>query len=165
VNFPNEGYLARITSFSSVEDLGADNNYNKVEGTVLCAFTFKKQTVLASVKVGSHIGGELPFYDELKLGGFLDLSGLHERQLRGQHMAIGKFVTYHKVGTSFIGDLYLGGSLETGNVWQEDFDFDDLQVAGSVFLGYDTILGPLYLAYGYIDQGRSTGYFFLGRTF
>ncbi len=165
VNFPNEGYFATIKYFSSMEDLGADASYNKVEGSVLGAFTFKKQTVLASVKAGSNFDGELPFYDELQLGGFLDLSGLQQNQLRGQYMAVGRVVSYHKVGTSFIGDFYLGGSLESGNVWQEEFDFDDLQIAGSIFLGYDTILGPLYLALGYIDQGESAGYFYLGRTF
>ncbi len=74
-------------------------------------------------------------------------------------MAVGRVISYHKVGTFFIGDFYLGGSLESGNVWQEEFDFDDLQLAGSIFLGYDTILGPLYLALGYIDQGESAGYF------
>ncbi len=165
VNFPNDGYFARINYFSSIEDMGSDQSYNKVEGSVLGAFTYKKQTVLASFKGGSHFGGDLPFYDELQLGGFLDLSGLHENQLRGQYMALGKIVTYHKVGTSFIGDFYLGGSLESGNVWQEDFDFDDLQFAGSIFLGYDTILGPLYLGLGYVDQGQTAGYFYLGRTF
>ncbi len=165
LDFPNEGYFARITAFSSLEDLGSDENYNKVEGTLLGAFTFKKQTVIASLKGGSRIGRDLPFYDELELGGFLNLSGLRQNQLRGQHMAIGKMITYHRIGKSFFGDLYLGGSLETGNVWQEDFDFDNLQFAGSVFLGYDTILGPLYLGLGLIDQGQSAGYFYLGRTF
>ncbi len=165
VNFPNEGYFARINYFSSLEDMGSDESYNKVEGAAMGAFSYKKQTILAQVKAGSNFGGELPFNDKLQLGGFLDLSGLQENQLRGQYMAIGKIITYHKVGTSFIGDLYLGGSLETGNVWQEEFDFDDLQLAGSVFLGYDTILGPLYLALGYVDQGQSAGYFYLGRTF
>ncbi len=165
LNFPNEGYLALINYFSSLKDLGSDESYNKVEGRAVGAFTYKKQTVLGIVKAGSHFGGELPFYDELRLGGFLDLSGLQEQQLRGQHMAIGKVITYHKVGTSFIGDFYLGGSLETGNVWQEEFDFDDLQFAGSIFLGYDTILGPIYLGLGYVDQGQTAGYFYLGRTF
>ena len=165
VNFPNEGYFAWIKAFSSLEGLGADLNYNKIEGSAMGAFTFKKQTVLASVKAGSHFGGELPFYDELELGGFLNLSGLRANQLRGQYMAIGRVITYYKVGTSFIGDFYLGGSLESGNVWQEDFDFDNLQLAGSIFLGYDTILGPVYLGLGYIDQGESAGYFYLGRTF
>jgi NTE family protein len=165
LNFPNNGYSAHIKSFSSVENMGADSDYDKVEGAILGAFTFKKQTVLASVKAGSQINGELPFNDELTLGGFLDLSGLQQNQIRGQHMAIGRLISYHQIGTSFIGDLYLGGSLESGNVWVDSYDFDDLQTAGSIFLGYDTILVPLYLAYGYIDQGNSAGYFFLGRTF
>jgi NTE family protein len=165
VNFPNEGYFAGIKYFSSIEDMGSDDSYNKVEGSAIAAFTFKKQTVLASFEAGSHFGGELPYYDQLLLGGFLDLSGLQQNQLRGQYMAIGKVVTYHRMGSSIIGDLYLGGSLESGNVWQNDFDFDNLQTAGSIFLGYDTILGPLYIALGYVDQGQRAGYFYLGRTF
>jgi len=80
-------------------------------------------------------------------------------------MAIARLITYHRVGESVIGDLYLGASLETGNVWEDNFDFDDLQHAGSVFLGYDTILGPLYLGLGLIDQNQTAGYFYLGRIF
>jgi NTE family protein len=165
LNFPNEGYLVRINSFSSLEALGADFNYNKVEGSLGGAFTGRKQTFFASLSAGSHIGSNLPFDDELTLGGFLSLSGLRQNQLRGQSMALARVISYHRVGESFIGDLYLGGSLESGNVWEENFEFDDLQYAGSVFLGYDTILGPLYLGLGLIDQGRGAGYFYLGRTF
>jgi len=80
-------------------------------------------------------------------------------------MALGKVISYHKIGESFIGDLYLGGSLEAGNVWQKDFDFSHLQLAGSVFVGYDTILGPLYLGVGHSEGGRTAGYFYLGKTF
>jgi NTE family protein len=83
-------------------------------------------------------------------------------------MAIGKLITYHKVGSSFIGDLYLGGTLESGNVWTEDekkFDLTNLRLAGSVFVGYDTIFGPLYLALGHADGGFNAGYFYLGKPF
>ncbi len=47
--------------------------------------------------------------------------------------------------------LYLGASLEARNVWDDrsDMGFDDLIVAGSGFLGVDTPLGPVYLAYGH----------------
>jgi NTE family protein len=165
VNFPNKGYFARIEALAALESLGTDINYNKVEGAVLGVFTFKKQTVLLSVEAASHIGRDLPFYDQVELGGFLSLSGFRQNQLRGQSMAIGKLVTYHKIGESFFGDLYLGGSLESGNVWQEDFEFDDLVYAGSIFLGYDTILGPLYLGLGLNDDDRAAGYLYLGRTF
>jgi NTE family protein len=83
-------------------------------------------------------------------------------------MAIGKLITYHKMGESFLGDLYLGGSVEAGNVWKQNekqFDLGNLRLAGSIFVGYDTIIGPLYLAFGHADGGYNAGYFYLGRTF
>jgi len=168
VNFPNEGYLAQVGLLSSLKTLGSTDEYYKVQGSVLGAFTFKKQTVLASLSAGSHIGNELPFYDQFRLGGFLNLSGLRSNQILGQTMVLGKVITYHKVGTSFIGDLYLGGSLESGNVWgqnEKQFDLSKLRLAGSLFVGYDTIFGPLYLAFGHADGGYNAGYFYLGRTF
>jgi len=165
VNFPNKGYLAQARFISSLKSLGSDDEYNQIEGSIIGAYTFRKQTFIAHVKAGSHIGNELPFYDQVKLGGFLNLSGFRKDQLLGQSMAIASVITYHKVGESFIGDLYLGGSLETGNVWEDDFDLDDLRLAGSIFVGYDTIFGPLYLAFGHADGGYNAGYFYLGRTF
>jgi NTE family protein len=168
VNFPNKGYLAQFKSISSLKALGSDDEYYKIQGTVLGAFTFSKQTVIASLEAGTRIGNELPFYDQFDLGGFLHLSGLSANQILGQSMALGRVITYHKIGQSFIGDIYVGGSLESGNVWGENekqFDLSKLRLAGSVFVGYDTIFGPLYLAFGHADGGYNAGYFFLGRTF
>jgi NTE family protein len=168
VNFPNSGYLAQFRSISSLKSLGSDDEYNKVQGKMLGAFTFKKQTVIAALAAGTYIGNDLPFYDTFTLGGFLNLSGLSYKQLTGQTMAIGKLITYHKVGSSFIGDLYFGGSLESGNVWQaneKNFDLSNLRLSGSLFVGYDTIFGPLYLAVGHADGGYNAGYFFLGQPY
>ena len=168
VNFPNEGYLAQFRSISSLEALGSDDEYNKLEGNILGAFTFRKQTILAALSAGTYLGKELPFYDTVTLGGIFNLSGLSTGQLRGQTMAIGKLITYHKVGSSFIGDLYFGGSIESGNVWtkeEKQFDLSNLRLAGSVFVGYDTIFGPLYLAFGHTDGGYNAGYFYLGRPY
>ena len=168
VNFPNKGYIAQFRSISSLKALGSDDEYNKVEGSIVGAFTLWRQTVLASLSAGTHIGNDLPFYDTFALGGFINLSGLSSGQLRGQTMALGRLITYHKVGSSFIGDLYFGGSLESGNVWAEDekkFDLGNLRLAGSLFVGYDTIFGPLYLALGHADGGYNAGYFYLGRPF
>jgi len=168
VNFPNNGYVAQFRVLSSLKALGSDDQYNKIEGGVVGAYTFRKQTVILSFSAGTRIGNDLPFYDQVDLGGFLNLSGLHVNQLLGQHMAVGKIITYHKVGESFIGDLYFGGSLETGNVWEKDekkFDLSNLRLAGSLFIGYDTIFGPLYLAFGHADGGYNAGYFYLGRPY
>jgi NTE family protein len=168
VNFPNNGYLAQFKSITSLDALGSDDEYNKIQGSILGAFTFRKQTILASLAGGTYIGNDLPFYDTFTLGGIFNLSGLNSGQIRGQTMAFGRLITYHKVGSSFIGDLYFGASLESGNVWREnekDFDLSSLRLAGSVFVGYDTIFGPLYLAVGHADGGYNAGYFYLGRPF
>ncbi len=168
VNFPNNGYMGKFLFISSLKSLGSDDEYNRVQGSILGAFTFRKQTILASFLAGTYIGNDLPFYDKFALGGLTNLSGLYSGHLRGQALAIGKLITYHKVGSSFIGDLYFGGSLESGNVWSEDekkFDLGNLRLAGSLFVGYDTIFGPLYLALGHTDGGYNAGYFYLGSPF
>lgn len=166
VNFPNKGYKVGFNAISSLKGLGSDDEYSRVDVNAGVAFTFMKQTILASVKAGSHIGNEqLPYYDEFSLGGFLNLSGLLANQLHGQHMAFGRVISYHRIGESFIGNLYVGGSIEAGNVWQKDVDLGNLEIAGSVFVGYDTLLGPLYIGVGHGGEGRTAGYFYLGRAF
>lgn len=167
VNFPHEGYFGWVTLYSSLKDIGADDNYNKIEVSFLKAFTYKKCTILASVNFGSYLGKEIPYYDEFTLGGFLNFSGLHQDQLRGQRVGLGRIVTYWNASQSLLGSFYLGGSLETGNVWDkgENIEFRNLRMAGSVFIGYDTPLGPFYLGFGHADGGNNALYLYLGRTF
>ena len=58
-------------------------------------------------------------------------------------------------------------SLEAGNVWQSrsEASLGNTQKNGSVFLGMDTFLGPVYLATGFDTHGHQAFYLFLGRTF
>jgi NTE family protein len=59
---------------------------------------------------------------------------------------------------------YVGGSLEYGGVWQDKEDiFSDAIASGSLFLGADTPIGPLYLGYGHAEGGNNTVFFYLGR--
>ena len=165
VNFPTSGYLASFELFSSLKELGSDDSYNKISANVGGAFTFRDQTILAAIEAGTRAGNELPFYDNFELGGFLNLSGFQENQLRGQSMAFGRIITYHKLARTIIGDLYSGVSLESGNAWDGDIDLTDLEFAGSVFVGFDSVFGPLYLGVGHAGEDRTAGYFYLGRMF
>ena len=63
--------------------------------------------------------------------------------------------------------IYLGASVEAGNVWQDSSDVSasDVLFAGSVFVVFDSVIGPLYLAYGGAEGGRRSAYLFLGQTF
>jgi NTE family protein len=54
-----------------------------------------------------------------------------------------------------------------GSTWNGEgsFKLKDQAFGGSLFLGIDTILGPIYLAQGFGEGGRRVSYFFLGRSF
>ncbi|HEY8266690.1 MAG TPA: hypothetical protein VIG03_08955, partial [Steroidobacteraceae bacterium] len=60
---------------------------------------------------------------------------------------------------------YVGFSLELGNVWQRrsDASFDSALFNGSAFVGFDTFLGPIYVAAGFGEGGDRTLYLLLGR--
>jgi NTE family protein len=105
------------------------------------------------------------------LGGFLNLSGLKADSIAGPHFAIARTLFYKQIGRGGPGYLdvptYLGVSFEAGNVWNKrgDASFGSLRHDASLFLGMDTLLGPVYVASGFDDQGQHAFYLFLGRTF
>ena len=60
--------------------------------------------------------------------------------------------------------LYIGASLEAGNVWQSrsDISMDSLLIHGSVYLGLDTFVGPVILAAGFGEGGNKSLYLSIG---
>jgi hypothetical protein len=97
-------------------------------------------------------------------GGFFELSGFLNRQLAGQHFGLVEAAFYRRLGNFTLLPLYAGFSVETGNTWddRDEISLNNSVLAGSVFLGADTILGPLYLAYGINDNNASTVYIIPG---
>ncbi len=105
-----------------------------------------------------------------ELGGFLNLSGYHKQSLVGRHKIFGAFVYQYDLGRDMLGmtdyPLYLGASLEAGNVWNEtsEIDADDLIYGGSLYFGTDTSMGPAALGLGWADDGEAAIFLFLGRN-
>ncbi|WP_109124069.1 patatin-like phospholipase family protein [Dyella sp. C11] len=101
------------------------------------------------------------------LGGFLNLSGYPERSLHGDQSILGRAVVYRRTGATdaiFSTPIYVGASLEAGNTWQtkSQVQLDSLIYAGSLFLGIQTPLGPLFLGYGYAQGGHNSVYLTFG---
>jgi hypothetical protein len=61
----------------------------------------------------------------------------------------------------------LGAPFETGNTWadREDLAANDLVLAGSLFVGVDTFLGPAFIGYGRAEEDRQSVFLFIGRPF
>ncbi len=104
------------------------------------------------------------------IGGFLNLSGYNKDALVGSNeVLLGGVYRYNLQGTplGITWPLYLGVSLEAGNVWydREDVSLSDLIYAGSLFASTDTRFGPMAVGYGHADTGEGSIYFFFGRPF
>lgn len=63
--------------------------------------------------------------------------------------------------------LYLGATIEAGNAWNEraDMSFSDLRWSSSVFLGADTLIGPVYLGTAIGTGGQVSGFLYVGQLF
>jgi NTE family protein len=172
VHFPHYGQRGLTEAVFSTEDLGAENSYERFQVNWFGVFTWGKNTISPHLKLGITEDEDAPIYDQFSLGGFLNLSGYGEKEFRGQNYGLVQLVYYNRIFGSLTSLLegvpvYAGASLEAGNVWddRDDADFESMLLAGSVFLGADTPVGPLYLGVGHGEGGRDSLYFFLGRTF
>ena len=101
------------------------------------------------------------------LGGLTFLSGLGDRELVGSQMLLLRSIYYRRLTRQsmlFDMPLYLAGSLEGGNVWDnhKDVALNDLIGAASIFLGIDLPIGPLQLGYGQTFDGRQSIYLTFG---
>jgi NTE family protein len=98
------------------------------------------------------------------------LSGFREDAISGQNVSLMRAVYYRRLTPrSYLPldfPLYAGASLERGRAWNNDNEFDSGYInAASVFIGFDTPLGPLNFSYGLNDADEQAVYLNLGQTF
>jgi NTE family protein len=65
------------------------------------------------------------------------------------------------------GNVYLGLMGEAGQTWltSDDPSLNDILFGLGAYLGVETLLGPFYLGYGYVEGGHHALSVYLGRTF
>lgn len=164
LNFPRSGWAGQLYGIGAREWLGSSQDYELFGFDLLKAGTWGKDSLLAALSFGGNGGGEVPIQAYYRLGGFLNLSGFNQRELSGPYAGLARVIYLRELGTGLV-STYAGASLEAGNTWQDqgDIRFDQTRVAGALFLGADTILGPVYLGYGHADGGHNAIYLYLGR--
>jgi NTE family protein len=172
LNFTHTGFKVDLQAYSSISTLGADDEYAYWTGMAQGAYTIGAHTLEALVSGGNKIGSDdIPPYDLFNLGGFLYLSGLQRQQLKTQDYAFGRLVYRTKLADiPLFEGVYAGASIEGARlkpavpVWQGERVDGYLNVlAGSVYLGIDSPLGPLYMGFGYANRDNRAIYLFLGR--
>jgi len=167
VDFPREGHSGFVEYSTSQKALGADSSFDQLLGDLTLAKSWDRNTLLAAGRLYSTVDSNAPIQNRFELGGLFNLSGFNEGELSGQQLGLLLLGYMRRIGDFNLMPTYIGATLESGNVWEDkdDIDFGDLILAGSLFLGVDTFLGPIYLGYGLAEQDNSSFYFYLGKTF
>lgn len=167
LSFPSSGFQFSTTFESSYRDFGATDSFNKVYGSLLLPVSFDDKTILLSVRGGGRLGRPLPEFERFELGGFGSLSGTVRDSIYDQFAGRALLAFYEKIDElpSFIGSgIYAGFTVELGGAWAEasDIDFNSARWGTSLFLGADTILGPLYFGYGLGEGNEQSLYLYMG---
>ena len=170
--FPRRGFKVSSRVIQSLESFGADEDYLIGEFIARGVGTFGRTTfqvtgMLGDTTLDTRNGAPV---SRFSLGGFLRLSGYYQDEFVGARAAFGSLNVYRQLNKDsglFSMPVYIGVSLETGNAvgMNDPLSGSLLHTAGSLYLGVDSFLGPIYLAAGWGEGGRSLFYFFLGQTF
>jgi len=164
-NFPRRGYVAEAAMTRFDYDSLPGEPVRAYQLAYLQPVTFGRLTFLGIANAARSRDDRGGF----SIGGFLQLSGTPANSITGSQALMLSGLAYYRLPTlvpKAIGrNLYAGVSLEAGNAWarQADVDYSDLRKAGSIFLGLDSILGPLYVGWGKTAGRDSSFYLFLGR--
>lgn len=170
--FPLRGTNVNLLWSYNLKALGSDIDEQALEFSWMTAFTWGKYTFIPALDVKTMLDDDsMDVQDTFPLGGFLNLSGFSTNEIYGRHTGLARLVAYREIGSAGMGalkmPLYIGLSAEAGNVWNKrsEINFESLILAGSIFLGIKTYIGPVYLAYGQAQRGHSSIYLNVGQQF
>jgi NTE family protein len=167
LHFPGSGMLHRLSYLYAAEELGANSDFQQLFGGGTFAFSHNRNNLVLNYAGGYSFDDDAPFERWFRLGGLGRLSGLAPDQLSGRQMILGNLAYYRRLNSMDLFPTYAGFSLEAGNIWEfsNDVSLGDLRYSASVFIGADSPIGPVYLAYGHSDNGDNAIYFYLGNPF
>ena len=166
--FPTRGLRADVEWRQLHPDLGADERYDTIDLGFEAFSSRGKSTFGFGIDFATTLHFDGALQDLFRLGGFHRLSGFERGAISGPHAAVAKLLFYRRIGTSAGGlfevPMYLGASLEAGNVWQtrSDMSFGSALIHGSLYLGMDTYVGPVILGAGFGQDGYSNFYLSIG---
>ena len=166
---PLKGTRVNIELIASRPGMGADESFDTLDAAYTGAWSVGRHTLSAGLRYATSRNSENLPRNFFTLGGFLNLSAFATGEISGPHAALARLVYYRRSGQirgSFDVPLYLGASLEVGNVWQSrsDMSASSALINGSLFVAVDTFVGPLFFAAGIGEGGNRSLYLSIGHT-
>lgn len=111
----------------------------------MAARPFGKHVLQLGLRCHVTSSGAAPVQNLYRLGGRWRLAAFQQNQLAGQDYALGFAGYTYELGTLLGRSAQVGGTVECVNAWQRrsDMPLSDGILNGSLFLGFDSWVGPL----------------------
>ena len=170
VYFPHSGEDISLSVRQFEPGLGSDDRYRQWEFHLDKALSSGPNTWILGGRYGRTLDKAEIVTSSFLLGGARQLSGFRQDAISGQNISLMRAVYYRRLSPRsylpFDFPLYAGASLERGRAWNNDNAFDSGYInAASIFIGFDTPLGPLNFSYGFNNDDQKALYLNLGQTF
>ncbi|WP_298913213.1 patatin-like phospholipase family protein [uncultured Algimonas sp.] len=143
----------------------------RLETDLLYAFEIGEIGMLLNARYGDLIADDVVLGTDsaFELGGFRQLTAFLEDSLQMETLTFGSVEAYHRISeTGFLFDIpvYVGALAEYGRVEADDFGLANRDVySGSLYLGAETPLGPVFLGTAYGSNEDLKFFFRFGQTF
>ncbi|MBC7490019.1 MAG: patatin-like phospholipase family protein [Glaciimonas sp.] len=172
--FPRKGYY--LSAITNIAFGGRENRYNEAQVKALWAISNGSHTVNLALEAAGVYGnnngssiigsGGLGF----TLGGFQHLSAYAPDQFTGNYLLYGRMTYLNNLNALRLPGLsnpVFGTSLEIGDVWQtrKSINKGPHKKSVSMFLGGNSLIGPLYFGVALAPQRVWNLYLQLGRVF
>jgi NTE family protein len=171
IQFPRHGAALEAEQRYALDSFGADLENRRSHLIGGYAWSIGRTTLFPVLEVGINHEDDFVIQSGFGAGGWLKLSGLGRDELLGNDMALARLGIYRELAKFDLGALsqrvYVGMSLEAGNAWlaDETIDWASLRYGGAVFVGAETVLGPVFLGWGWTEPDRGRFSFILGERF
>ncbi len=170
VYFPHSGEDISLSMRQFEPGFGSDERYRQWEFNLDKALSSGPNTWILGGRYGRTLDQANIVTSSFLLGGARQLSGFRQDSISGQNISLMRAVYYRRLTPRsylpFDFPLYAGASLERGRAWNNDNEFDSGYInAASIFIGFDTPLGPLNFSYGVNTDNQKALYLNLGQTF
>lgn len=168
VDFPREGSFIEAGISRTLDAIGGSGNFTELSGQVTQPINIGFTNLIYRGEF-SFTDGERPIGRAFTLGGFLDLSGYTQNSLLATSYQVNRLMILEPIneGSSLLGyKLFAGASVELSSLLSSNAGVNDGGVisSGSIFLGANTPLLPIYVGVGGAEGGNYSFYLVVGRA-
>jgi NTE family protein len=142
--------------------MGGTEAFEHLMADGLAALSWGHNTLTVAALVSTGLGSTVPLHRAPALGGFERVVGAPRDALWAGYAGMAKLGWSYRLGTPARGPgdsgVRFGVTGEAAQAWQTldevDVTFDTVRFGGSVWVGLQTPLGPLRLAYARLQGAR-----------